>query len=173
MVDITNYVMCETGHPMHAFDRKLVGNDALVIRYAKNAESINAIDHKTYKLTNEDALVTNGDRALAVAGIIGGADTEINLQTTEVILELATWNPVMIRKTSQRLPLRTDAAQRFEKSLDPEDSGIAFLRACELILEVCKGSKLAGPLTDVYSQKYKPVSVIFDAAKTAKKSAPK
>lgn len=169
IVDVTNFVMHELGAPMHAFDRKIIKTDKLVIRFAKNGETIETLDHKKRVLTQEDALVTNGEKALAVAGIIGGLESEITPQTTEIVLEMATWNPVMIRKTSSRLGLRTDAAQRFEKSLDPVVSEIAFKRACELILEICKGAKLIGPLTDVYPQKYKPVSVTLDCAKAIKK----
>ncbi|MBI4995265.1 phenylalanine--tRNA ligase subunit beta [Candidatus Peregrinibacteria bacterium] len=169
IVDATNFVMHEFGHPMHAFDRRVVKNDKFVIRFAKNGETIEALDHKRRALLPEDALVTNGEKALAIAGIMGGRESEITPQTTEIILEVATWNPVMIRKTSSRLGLRTDAAQRFEKSLDPCIAEIAFKRVCELILEICKGSKLAGPLTDVYPKKYVPISVTLDVQKTLKK----
>lgn len=162
IVDVTNYVMLETGYPMHAFDRRTVGTDHFVIRYAKPGEMIMAIDHKTYALTPEDALVTNGERALAIAGIMGGAGSEIKPSTTEIILEVGNWNPIMIRKTAQRHGLRTDAAQRFEKSLDPVMAEQTFERACELILEICKDAKLAGPMTDVYLKKPKPISVTVE-----------
>lgn len=169
IVDATNYVMHELGHPMHAFDRRVIENDCFVMRFAKQGEIIETLDHKKRTLLPEDALVTNGEKSLALAGIMGGLDCEITPQTTEIILEVATWNPVMIRKTSSRLGLRTDAAQRFEKSLDPALAEIAFKRVCELILELCQGAKLAGPLTDVYPQKYKPVSVTLDCKKAVKK----
>ncbi len=169
IVDITNYVMLELGQPLHAFDRRVVENDHFVIRYAKAGEVTITLDHKKRQLSSEDALVTNGETALGIAGVMGGLNCEITPHTTDIILEVATWNPIMIRKTSQRHFLRSDAAQRFEKSLDPEITGIAFHRAIELILKICPTSKLVGPTTDVYPKKYKPVSVILDAGRVNKK----
>lgn len=165
IVDATNYVMYEFGHPLHAFDRRVVENDHFLIRFAKINEKIETIDHKVRTLSTEDALVTNGKKILAIAGIMGGVESEISQNTTEIILEVATWNPVMIRKTSQRHGLRSDAAQRFEKSLDPQIAGLAFKRACELILQICKGAKLAGLATDIYPQKPRLISVLLDPKK--------
>ncbi len=169
IVDITNYVMLELGQPMHAFDRRTVENDHLSVRFAKPGEVITTLDHKPRQLSPEDALVTNGEKALGIAGVMGGANSEITPQTTEIILEAATWNPIMIRKTAQRHGLRTDAAQRFEKSLDPEFNGIAFHRACELIRKICPDAKMAGPVTDFYPQKAKPISVLLETARVSKK----
>ncbi|MBI2639108.1 phenylalanine--tRNA ligase subunit beta [Candidatus Peregrinibacteria bacterium] len=169
IVDITNYVMLELGQPLHAFDRRVVENDHFVIRYAKSGEVTTTLDHKKRQLSTEDALVTNGDTVLGIAGVMGGLNSEITPKTTDIILEVATWNPIMIRKTAQRHGLRTDAAQRFEKSLDPEITGIAFHRAVELILKICPTAKLAGPVTDVYPRKYKPVSVLLNIAQVNKK----
>lgn len=169
IVDVTNYVMLELGQPLHAFDRRVVENDHFVIRYAKPGEVTTTLDHKKRNLSPGDALVTNGETVLGIAGIMGGLNSEITAQTTDIILEVATWNPVMIRKTAQRHGLRSDAAQRFEKSLDPEITGIAFHRAVELILKVCPTAKLIGPTTDVYPKKYKPVSVLLDTTRVNKK----
>lgn len=168
IVDITNYVMHELGHPMHAFDRKIVKTDKFVIRYARENEIIETLDHKKRRLSKEDALVTNGENALAIAGVMGGANSEINPNTTEIILEVATWNPVLIRKTSQRHALRTDAAQRFEKSLDPEIALLAFRRACELIAKLCPGAKF-GQTADYYPKKDKPIAVLLDTEKAKNK----
>ncbi|MFA6521087.1 MAG: phenylalanine--tRNA ligase subunit beta [Candidatus Gracilibacteria bacterium] len=169
IVDITNYVMLGTGHPMHAFDRKFVGTDTLAVRFAKTGENIETLDHKKRMLSTQDALITNGKMAMGIAGVMGGVNSEITNSTNEVILEVATWNPVMIRKTEQRHGLRTDAAQRFEKSLDPEVAGTAMLFAIELILKICKGSVLAGPITDIYQQKPKAINVEIDVDATNKK----
>lgn len=155
IVDVTNFVMHELGHPMHAFDRRVISNDTFVIRFARENEVIETLDHKKRQLSQEDALVTNGEKALGIAGVMGGLNSEVKHDTTEIILEAAAWNPVMIRKTATRHALRSDAAQRFEKSLDPEITGIAFHRACELILKICEGAHLAGPTTDVYPDKQK------------------
>lgn len=169
IVDITNYVMLETGYPMHAFGRRFVKNNHFVIRYAATGEVVETIDHKKYKLTSEDALVTNDGKALAIAGIMGGLNSEVKSNTTEIILEVGNWNPVMIRKTSQRHNLRTDAAQRFEKSLDPVVAELTMRRACELILQICPGSQIAGPMTDSYPKKTQEITVTLDVAKTSNK----
>lgn len=169
IVDITNYVMFELGQPLHAFDRRVVENDRFVIRYAKSGEVTTTLDHKKRRLSTEDALVTNGDTVLGIAGVMGGLNSEITAKTSDIILEVATWNPVMIRKTAQLHGLRTDAAQRFEKSLDPEITGIAFHRAVELILKICPTAKLIGPVTDVYPRKYKPVFCLLNTARVNKK----
>ncbi|MBI5413299.1 phenylalanine--tRNA ligase subunit beta [Candidatus Peregrinibacteria bacterium] len=162
IVDVTNYVMLETGQPMHAFDRKVLGTDTLAVRFAKKDEVMEAIDHKKRVLSEQDALVTNGKDAMAIAGVMGGANSEISAATTEIILEAACWNHILIRKTSQKHGLRTDAAQRFEKSLDPELSILALERACELILKICKGAQIAGPATDVYNKKTAGIAVSLD-----------
>ncbi|MEK9132935.1 MAG: phenylalanine--tRNA ligase subunit beta, partial [Patescibacteria group bacterium] len=161
IVDITNYVMLELGQPMHAFDRKFVGTDTLAVRTAKTGEKIKTLDHKDRMLSTQDALVTNGKYALGIAGVMGGINSEINIGTCEIILEAATWNHVALRKTSQRHGLRTDAAQRFEKSLDPELCMIATARALELISQVCKGAT-AGSITDVYNKKPEKITVTLD-----------
>ncbi len=165
IVDITNYVMLELGHPLHAFDRRVIGNDSFVIRFAKDGEVIETLDHKKRTLTSADALVTNGQTALALAGIMGGLNSEITADTTEIVLEVACWNPVMVRKTSQRQNLRSEAASRFEKSLDPEYTGFAFDRAVQLILKYCRGSTLSGPATDIYSMRPQLPSILLNTEK--------
>lgn len=162
IVDITNYVMLETGQPLHAFDRSVVGEDGFTIRFAKDKEEIVTLDHKKRLLTKDDALVTNGREALAIAGVMGGLNSEITPHTTDIVLEVATWNPIMVRKTAQRHALRTDSAARFEKSLDPENTGLAFARACELILQICQGACIASPVTDIYPKKAKEPIVLLN-----------
>lgn len=169
IVDITNFVMLELGQPMHAFDRKLVATDTLDVRWAQNGEVIETIDHKKRRLTGDDAVIDSGKELLGIAGVMGGLNSEISDKTTEVVFEAANWNPVMIRKTSQRHNLRTEAAQRFEKSLDPALAELAILRACELVLKICEGSCLAGPMTDVRLRKPQKISVVLDTAKAIKK----
>ncbi len=169
IVDITNYVMLELGHPLHAFDRNVVGNDHFVIRAARQGERMKTLDGKDRVLLPEDTLVTNGDTPLALAGVMGGEHSGISLNTTEIILEVATWNPILVRKTAQRHVLRTDAAQRFEKSLDPETAIYTFMRACQLITEICPGAKLAGPTTDVFPSPPKPMQVVLNVENTQKK----
>lgn len=148
IVDITNFVMLEYGQPMHAYDRKKVATDTLEARLAKKGETIETIDHKKYPLTEEDLIITNGKIILGIAGIMGGLDSEINENTTEIILEAANWDPVVTRKTSQRLGLRSDASQRFEKSLDPSMCPIALEKAVELIIKICPSAKTETALMD-------------------------
>lgn len=169
IVDITNYVMIELGYPMHAFDRKVVADDHFVIRFAHHGEKITTIDHKIRQLALDDAVVADSEHALAIAGIMGGVDSEINARTNEIILEVGNWNHVLIRRTSQHYGLRSDAAQRFEKSLDPEIGRLAFLRAFELIMQICSGARPAGPMTDEFPQKPNPVSVLLNAEKVVRK----
>lgn len=147
VVDVTNFVMLELGQPMHAFDRSEVKTDLLEVRYAKDGEILETLDHKKRSLTKEDAVISNGKELLALAGIMGGLHSEISKHTTEIILEAANWNPIMIRKTSQRLGLRSEASQRYEKGLDPALSELAIKRACGLLLQLNPMAKTAGAMT--------------------------
>lgn len=149
IVDITNYVALELGQPMHAFDRKIVGTDYFLVRHAKNGEIIQTIDHKMRHLDPQDVVITDGKKPLVIAGIMGGKESEINEKTTEIILESANWNPLLVRKTSQKLGLRTESSQRYEKGLDPLLTEPALKRACQLIMKLCPSAKIAGEMTDV------------------------
>lgn len=150
VVDITNYIMHELGQPMHAYDRTRVKTDHLEIRYAKAGESIETIDHKSRTLSPHDPMITNGKELLTIAGIMGGADSEISDTTTEIILEAANWHPSIVRLSSQRHSLRTEAVQRFEKHLDPTMTMSAIMRALHLLKEVCPEAKLEGDIVDIY-----------------------
>lgn len=159
IVDVTNYVMYELGQPMHAYDRQVVGTDKLEIRFARTGEALETIDHKKHELTSEDPVITNGEHVLTLAGVMGGAQSEISANTTEIILESANWQPGIVRKASQRHGLRTDAVQRYEKSLDSEMTMPALLRAAALIKKLCPKSELIGSIVDVYSAK-EPIKTI-------------
>lgn len=169
IVDVTNYVMLEYGQPMHAYDRKQVKTDKVVVKFAKEGETIETLDHKKRKLTKHDAIVTNGERFLDLAGIMGGLDSEIQDNTEQIILEAANWHSSMIRKTSQRLTLRSDASQRFEKALDPEMCPVAVQRAAEIILQICPGAKIVSPLIDINHSKPQKISTIFSVSRTQSK----
>lgn len=168
IVDVTNFVMHELGQPLHAFDRRVVENDTFIMRFAKNGEKIETLDHKVRTLTSSDALVTNGDRALGIAGVMGGKNSEIHGGTTDIILEVATWNPILVRKTAKHHNLRSDAAQRFEKSLDPALVELAIKRATQLILQLCPSAK-TGPVTDIKIGKPKPIIVKVSISNICKK----
>lgn len=168
IVDVTNYVMAELGQPMHAFDKSLIKNGIIVRRAQKN-EKIISLDGKERLLTEDMGIVADHERAVAVAGIIGGENSEINEKTTSIILEAATWNPSILRRTSVKLGVRTEAVQRFEKSLDPAWGELAIKKAAELILKICPSAKIAGPMTDVKKSNDKPIKIIFDTEKAKSK----
>ncbi len=148
IVDITNYVMTELGQPMHAFDKGYI-KDGIVVRSAKDGEKITTLDQKTYKLDETNLVIADSQKAVAVAGVIGGERSGINDKTTTIILESATFNAESVRRTSTSIGVRTDSVQRFEKSLDPHLAELAIKRAAELILQVCPSAKISGPITDI------------------------
>ncbi|HOW37458.1 MAG TPA: phenylalanine--tRNA ligase subunit beta, partial [Bacillota bacterium] len=115
VVDITNYVMLEYGQPLHAFDFGKLGTDTIVVREAYAGETILTLDGKARLLVAGDLVITDGTRPIALAGVMGGAETEIDGQTTAILLESATFDPIRIRKTSDRLDLRSESSVRFER----------------------------------------------------------
>jgi phenylalanyl-tRNA synthetase beta chain len=162
VVDITNLVMVELGQPMHAYDRKVVENDTLVVRFAKEGEELETIDHKKRKLTAQDPLVTNGKKAMGLAGIMGGAGSEISDDTTEVIFEAANWDPIIVRKSSTRHGLRSDASQRFEKGLDPNLAELAVKRAINLLQECDPDCVLSSEITTMGDWKYQAQTITLN-----------
>lgn len=136
IVDITNYVLLEFGQPMHAFDKDLLGNNILV-RQAKEEEKLVTLDGEERTLTSNDLVITDGTEPVALAGVMGGKDTEVNNGTTSIVLESAYFNPISVRKTSAYHGLRSDSSARFEKGIDPKLQLLALERAVELILELC------------------------------------
>ncbi len=153
IVDIINYVMVETGQPMHAFDSALV--DGIRIRRAKQGEKIITLDGDERELSLENLVIADKQKPIAVAGVMGGQETEVNEQTTSIILEAANFNPINIRKTSQRLNLRTDSSSRFEKSLDPYLTELAIARCLDLVKQVCSNAESGSALTDTATDKDK------------------
>ncbi|MEK7127072.1 MAG: phenylalanine--tRNA ligase subunit beta, partial [Patescibacteria group bacterium] len=168
IVDVTNYVMAELGQPMHAFDKDYI-KKGLVIRRAQKNEKIISLDGKKRILDEEMCVVADHEKAVGVAGIIGGENSEINDKTTSIILEAATWNPSVLRRTSVKLGVRTEAVQRFEKSLDPNWGELAIKKAAELILKICPTAKIAGPMTDVKKSMPKPLQITLSTEKAQTK----
>lgn len=146
IVDITNYVMLELGQPLHAFDQKLV--DEIIVRRAKKGEVIETLDATKRELTEDMLVIADSQKPIAVAGIMGGATSEISEQTEALIIESANFNFVSIRKTAQRLGLRTESSMRFEKSLDPNLCQLALARTVELVKELCPNAKVTSNLVD-------------------------
>jgi phenylalanyl-tRNA synthetase beta chain len=147
IVDATNYVMLELGEPMHAFDADLVSE--IIVRRAKKDEVIKTLDGADRVLDNSMLVIADKEKAIAIAGVMGSENSEINSGTKTVILEAANFNAASIRKTSIKLGLRTEASMRFEKSLDPNICEPALARCLELIRETCPGAKAASQVTDI------------------------
>ena len=139
VVDITNYVMMEFGHPLHAFDYELLNEGRIVVRRAGNGEKISALDNRTHKLTESDLVIADSSNPVAIAGIIGNVDSSITKETKNIILEAANFNYVSIRNTANRLKINTDSAYRFQRNLSDETVSDISDRAAELILDLCGG----------------------------------
>src|SRR5699024_2388115 len=139
VVDITNYVLMEYGQPLHAFDYDILGSKEIVVRRAKQDEEIVTLDDKTRTLTSENLLITNGKEGIALAGVMGGANTEVNDDTKNFLIEAAYFDPQTVRKAVNETGLRSDASTRFEKGVDPARVKEAGLRACELLVQYAGG----------------------------------
>ena len=146
IVDVTNYVLMECGQPLHAFDQDRLREDRIVVRRAKDGETIQAIDHKEYKLTSEMCVIADAQQPVAIGGVMGGAATEISDATTNVLIEVADFAPMSIRKTARALKLFSDSSYRFERGINHEQLDWASRRCCELILEVAGGELLDGSI---------------------------
>lgn len=168
VVDVTNHIMLGLGQPMHAYDRSVSGGH-FIIRKAKPGEKFETIDHKIRTLSPGDVVITNEKEILALAGVMGGKNSEISNRTTEIIFEAATWNPQYIRRTSTRHMLRTDAVQRFEKSLDPKMAETAIRRACALLKQICPSAKIGSALIDIKNYEDKKIIVEVNIEKIQKK----
>jgi phenylalanyl-tRNA synthetase beta chain len=149
VVDVTNYVMFELGHPLHAFDFDKLQEHRIVVRRAKLGEKIRTLDGAERTLTKDMCVVADATRAVGIGGVMGGAETEISFSTRNVLIECAWFDPISIRRTSKALGLRSEASYRFERGADPEMAELASRRAAELIQKVAGGELLAG-VVDVY-----------------------
>jgi phenylalanyl-tRNA synthetase beta chain len=149
VVDVTNYVMFELGHPLHAFDFDKLQEQRIVVRRAKPGEKIRTLDGAERTLTKDMCVVADAARAVGIGGVMGGAETEISFSTRNVLIECAWFDPISIRRTSKALGLRSEASYRFERGADPEMAELASRRAAELIQQVAGGELLAG-VVDVY-----------------------
>jgi phenylalanyl-tRNA synthetase beta chain len=151
VVDITNYVMLLTAQPLHAFDLDKVPGGALIVRTARPGETMTTLDGVERRFDSDTVLVCDADGPSGIAGIMGGAASEVSDETTRVLLEVACWNGVNILRTSRRLGLRTDASNRFEKQLHPELAMRAQRVASRLIVELC-GARLVPGTIDVAAE---------------------
>ena len=144
IVDITNFVMMETGQPLHAFDFDRLEENRIVVRTAVKGEVLTTLDEKDRYLDQDMLMICDGKKPVALAGIMGGAQSEIEDSTTKVLLESAHFDPVCIRKTSKKTGLNTDASHRFERGVDPHGTTNALNRALQLINEICGGKLIKG-----------------------------
>ena len=144
IVDVTNFVMMEMGQPLHAFDFDHLAEHRIVVRTAERNEAFTTLDDKERRLTDEMLMICDGEKPVAVAGVMGGRNSEIEKTTTRVLLESACFNPVSIRKTAKHLGLSTDASHRFERGVDPSGTVIALNRAAQLIVEIGGGCLVDG-----------------------------
>lgn len=170
VVDVTNYVMLETGQPLHAFDLNLLKKQGdnlptVVVRTASDKEPFTTLDDQSHELDPEMLLIADETQGIALAGVMGGLNTEINNETTDVLLESACFHPSNIRRTSKLLDLRTDASYRFERGADVEICDWASRRAAQLILETAGGDLCQG-VVDVYPGKKEPHTISLRYAKT-------
>lgn len=136
LVDITNYILLELGQPLHAFDLDQLQGQSIIVRRAQAGEEIVTLDDSTRRLDPDMLVIADAQRSVAVAGVMGGSDTEVTAKTHRVFLESAIFQPQSIRRTSRRLGLRTDASSRFDKGVDPARAIMALERAAHLISEL-------------------------------------
>lgn len=163
VVDVTNYVMLEFGQPMHGFDYDLVRQQHIIVRRAHEGEEMKTLDDVNRKLTPAMLLITDPAGPTAIAGVMGGAISEVSEQTTRVLLEAANFDAANIRRTSVTLGLRTDASSRFEKKLDPQLTVIGANRAMQLMAELAGGTVHPG-IVDSYPHPLKPRTIVFSPA---------
>lgn len=143
VVDISNYVMLEFGQPLHFFDKDKLGDNVLV-RMAKDGEEITTLDGKERVLTDKDIVITDGNKLVAIAGVMGGENTEVDENTTNILIESAIFNSYCIRNTSGKLNLRSEASIRYGKGLNYEYTNMAIERACYLLEKYASGKVLNG-----------------------------
>jgi phenylalanyl-tRNA synthetase beta chain len=157
VVDVSNYVMLELGHPLHTFDYDRVRDHKIIVRRAKPGEQLKTLDGIERQLDANICMISDGDgsRAVGIGGIMGGAETEISFSTKNVLIECAWFEPIAIRRAARFLKLHTEASTRFSRGADPEMAELASRRAAELILQLAGGELLSGGV-DVYPGKRAP-----------------
>ncbi len=155
VVDVTNYVMLELGHPMHAFDRNNIKGD-ISVRYAQKDEELVMLDDKALQLREDTLVVADDEKALSLAGIMGGKFSGINEKTVDIVLEAAHWDPIKIAGKARSYGMHTDASHRFERGVDYNLCANTIERATELLLEIVGGN--AGPLVDEVASAHFPAA---------------
>lgn len=164
VVDVTNFVMMECGQPLHAFDMDKLNGQKIIVRKAKKGEIITAIDQKPYTLSGDECVIADASRPVAVAGVMGGFDTEISSSTVNVLIEAASFASMSVRATARTLKLHSPSSYRFERKVDRLWLDWASRRCCELILKVAGGTLLAGSVVagSPPAANREPVSLRFE-----------
>lgn len=158
VVDITNYVMYETGQPLHAFDLDLLKGNRIIVKSTKEKSKFKALDSKERELPEATLLICDAEKPVAIAGIMGGENSEIRTNTKNILIESAYFNPASIRRTSRALGLSTDSSYRFERGTDPNNTLYAAKRTAQLMSDICSG-KIAKGFIDIYPVKINPIKI--------------
>lgn len=166
LVDVTNYVMWETGFPMHAYDFDKLTEGLIVVRRARTGETLTTLDGVARELDSEMLVIADAQVPVGLAGVMGGENTEITAATTRLLLEVASFNPVNIRRTARQLNLPSEASQRYEKGVDPESALMVQNRAVHLIQKIA-GGKICKGVVDEYPSPYRSPQVTLRTEKVA------
>ncbi len=161
IVDITNFVLMETGHPLHAFDLREIKGNEIHVRASKKGQTFITLDDKERTLPDETVMIYDGERPIAIGGIMGGQNSEVDFETKDILLESAYFKPQRIAASSKRLGLCSEASQRFERGADIEGVISALNRATELLETYAEGQTVRG-IADNYPSVHDPVKVAFD-----------
>jgi phenylalanyl-tRNA synthetase beta chain len=167
IVDITNYVMMEVGQPLHAFDYSLLQDQKIIVRSAKSGESFTTLDGKNHELDKESLLICDGEKPVALAGVMGGLNSEVQPNTNRVFLESAYFETTNIRKTSKKLDLSTESSRRFERGTDPNGTVAAMDRATQLMCQFAN-AKVIGTKVDNYAKTVENKQIALSAENTNK-----
>lgn len=162
IVDITNFVMIELGQPLHAFDRRMISSNTIVVERAKDGEKFVTLDGIERELNSDVLTIKDGDKTIGLAGIMGGLNSEVKDDSAEIVFESANFDGTNIRISSNKLNLRTEASGRFEKDLDPNLAELAINRVCSLVTELGAGDIMEGTI-DIYKQKTEQHTLEVDA----------
>ncbi len=167
VVDVTNYVMLELGHPMHAFDVAKLGGQEIRVRRARGGEKLRTLDGQTRALDETMLVIADHDKPVAIAGVMGGADSEVSTGTTRIAVESAWFQPLSVRATSKKLGLKTEASARYERGADVS-APVRALARVRVLLEKTGTGRVVGPVTDVFPHPPSPRTVALDRGHLAR-----
>ncbi|MBI2340544.1 MAG: phenylalanine--tRNA ligase subunit beta [Deltaproteobacteria bacterium] len=163
VVDAANYVMLETGHPLHAFDHRFIRGGVLKIRKAGESQTFETLDHENRSLLKDDLLIADSEGPVALAGIMGGKMSEVREDTETLVLEAASFHPGRIRSTARRLGIQSESSYRFERGVNPETVSLAIDRLTELIISLA-GGEASGDRIDIYPKRVKATRLALHQA---------